>query len=111
MAPRKAAASDGPQNMDQLQQRYVKLNEQKIAAETELRGAEKQLKQLQDEAREKYGTDDVAKLQTMLSDLKAENEAKRAGYQAELDRIENDLAAVEERFNVSQSPCTPDSGK
>ena len=111
MAQTKAAAGDGQQSIEVLQQRYVKLNEKKIAAETELKGAEKRLKELQKEAHEKYGTDDVGALRKKLDDLKAENEAKRAGYQVELDRIESDLALVEERFDASQSPPTGGSGK
>jgi hypothetical protein len=89
----------------------VKLNNKKIEAETELRGAEKRLKQLQDEAREKYGTDDIGKLRQMLDDLKNENEAKRAGYQQQLDCIEHNLAEVEQKFSTSQSPTAASTEK
>jgi chromosome segregation ATPase len=104
MAKTKTDQNNGQQSIEQLQERYATLNAKKIAAETELKGAEKRLKELQKEARDKYGTDDVAKLREMLENLKRENEEKRANYQASLDRIENDLAAVEEKFTAAQSP-------
>jgi chromosome segregation ATPase len=111
MGQNKSAATNGQQSIEELQDRYVKLNHKKIAAETELKGAEKRLKELQKEAHEKYGTDDVAALRKMLDDLKAENESKRAGYQAELDRIESELSAVEAKFSDSQAPAPGGSGK
>ena len=36
--------------------------------------------------------------------MKAENEEKRMNYQADLDRIEADLAAVEAKFAPAQEP-------
>ncbi len=103
MAANKSIAKNGEQTIEELRQRHAKLNEKKIAAETEQRGAENRLRELQKEAREKHGTDDVAALRKMLDDLKEQNETKRANYQADLDRIESDLATVEEKFAASQS--------
>ncbi len=98
------------QTIEVLQQRYQKLNEKKIAAETELRGAKKRLEELQKESREKYGTDDLAALQAKLEAMQAENERKRADYQTALDRIEEKLAEVESKFaDVEALPRT--SGK
>jgi hypothetical protein len=102
MASPQSPENGQQQSIEVLQKRYSALNTKKIEAETELRGAEKRLKQLQDEARQKYGTDDVAELQKMLERLQAENEAKRAAYQADLDRIEGELAAVELKFAAAQ---------
>lgn len=95
------AASEGEQSIEQLQERYQSLNKKKIQAETSLDHAQKQLAVLQKEAREKYGTDDVAELQKKLDQMKAENEAKRRQYQADLDRIEGELKAVDEKFTGS----------
>ncbi len=83
------------QTIDELAERYQALNEKKIQAQTNLRNAEKQLRELQKRARETYGTDDLEELKKELEQLKAENEAKRAAYQLSLDKIENDLAEVE----------------
>ena len=92
------ASSNGQQSIEQLQQRYAKLNEQKIQAETNLEHAKKQLDQLQKEAREKYGTDDLAELRKKLDEMKAENEARAgrlsAGAGADRSRPGRRRAAV-----------------
>lgn len=72
------------------------MNTRKIQAETNLGNARQQLEALKEEARKTYGTDDVAELRAKLDAMKAENEAKRKNYQAELDGIEGALAAIEQ---------------
>lgn len=91
--------ADAAQTIGELQDRYQKLQAEKVRAETNRENAEKRLAELKAEAREKYGTDDVAELEAQLTEMKAENERKRAEYQSHLDRIESDLAAVEARFD------------
>ena len=108
MATRKAAAEsgvleNGQQTIEQLQQRYERLNTQKIQCETKLESARQQLDALQREAREKYGTDDLAELQAKLEQMKKDNEEKRAKYQADLDRIETDLDQVEKNFQATEA--------
>jgi hypothetical protein len=99
MATSKLTGENGdPQSIEELQKRYSALNKKQIEADTNLKNAEKQLAALQAEAREKYGTDDLAALRQKLADMKAENETKRRDYQAKLDKIETDLAQVEEKF-------------
>src|SRR5262245_24653287 len=98
------AASNGEQSIEELQQRYAKLHTKKIQADTNLEHARKQLEQLRKEARDKYGTDDLAELRKKLDQMQAENEAARAGYQQELERIEADLTAVEQKFAETKSP-------
>lgn len=95
------------QTIERLTQRYNQLNTKKIEAETNLKSARKQLEELQKEARETYGTDDLDALKQKLAEMEAENEKKRADYQATLDRIETDLDAVEEKYRHSGA----DSGK
>jgi uncharacterized protein (DUF342 family) len=104
MATSKAAASGGQQSIEQLQDRYQRLNERKIRDKANLENAEKQLDALRKEAREKYGTDDLEQLRQKLETMKHENETKRAGYQAELDRIESELAAVDQQFSAAENP-------
>jgi chromosome segregation ATPase len=99
----KSVATNGQQTIEQLQERYKKLDKQKTQAETTLELARGQLAALQKDAREKYGTDDLTELQAKLAAMQAENEQKRAAYQAELERIETDLAAVEQRFAAAGS--------
>lgn len=107
MATRKVNTLDTgagePQTIEQLQQRYEQLNTQKIQCKTKLDSALEQLEKLKRDAREKYGTDDVAALQNKLDQLKAENEQKRASYQAHLEQIESDLSRVEQNFQTTEA--------
>ena len=95
----KADGASGEQTIEQLQTRYQSLNTKRIQAETNLQNAQNQLTALQKEARDKYGTDDVAELQKKLEAMKAENESKRRQYQEDLDRIERELKSVDEKFS------------
>jgi SMC interacting uncharacterized protein involved in chromosome segregation len=97
------ADAEGRQTIEELQERYQRLNTKKIESATLLQQAQKQLDNLKREAREKYGTDDLAALEAKLVEMKAENEAKRAAYQAELERIEADLAQVEQNFAATEA--------
>ena len=97
-SPTKTGRNATEQSIEELQQRYEKLNTRKIQAETNLENTQKQLDSLKKEAREKYGTDDVSKLREKLSAMKLENDEKRRNYQAELDRIEGELQTVEKKF-------------
>ena len=96
----------GGQTIEQLQKRYHELHKKKIVAETQRDTAVDRLDKIKAEAREKYGTDDVAKLLEKLNKIIQENAAKRAKYQEDLDSIEKALAAVEEKFSggVAGSP-------
>jgi predicted nucleic acid-binding Zn-ribbon protein len=88
----------GTDDIEHLKLRYDRLHKQKITADTHLEVARTRLEELQEEARRLYGTDDVAELQKKLVAMKAENDRKRSDYQAELDRIESDLATIEREF-------------
>lgn len=99
----------GPQSIEELTNRYRELDKRKTQAETKLDGARSRLTDLQRQAREKYGTDDVAALQQMLEKMTAENEAKRSQYQMDLDRIEADLADVEQKFAASEASTSEEA--
>ena len=58
----KSERTAADQSIEVLQERYGKLNTRKIQAETNLENAHRQLETLKEEAREKYGTDDVETL-------------------------------------------------
>jgi len=90
-------ASDN-QSIEQLQERYQALQERKIKAEAQRDSAKDRLEELKEQAREKYGTDDIEELKTKLEQMKAENEKKRAKYQADLDKIDEGLRQVESKF-------------
>jgi len=110
MAVHKAADSttaDCQQTIEQLQKRYHDLNTKKIQCETKLETARQTLENLKREARQKYGTDDLAELQAKLAQMKAENEEKRANYQRDLDCIEADLNQVEQSFRATEANSQP----
>lgn len=99
-ATKPKTAGGGELTIDELQQKYQALNKRKIQAETNLDNARKQLELLKKEAREKYGTDDLVALQNKLAQMRAENEQKRRQYQADLEKIERQLASVEQQFET-----------
>src|SRR4051794_3163075 len=96
-SPKRSPAPEGEvQDFEKLQQRYKKLETERIQAETRLEEARKQLDELKKEARKEWGTDDLAALREKLAELQAENERKRKEYQASLDVIEAGLKKIEE---------------
>lgn len=91
------------QTIEQLQKRYADLNTRKITAEANLINAQKRLSELQKQARETYGTDDISELQSKLEQMTEENESKRRQYQHDLDQIEADLGEVEKKYAMPDS--------
>ena len=86
------------QSIDELKQRYTELHVRQIQAGERLNSAKEQLVKLQKQARDQYQTDDVEALRAKLAAMETENERRRAEYQADLERIETELSAVEEKF-------------
>jgi len=95
----RSGTDTGEQPIEQLQKRYQDLNRRKIQAETQRDSAKTRVDELRAQAREKYGTDDVAALEAKLTEIIGENARKRAKYQEDLDRIEQSLAEVEAKFS------------
>lgn len=87
--------SDQPAGIEELTEQYHALNERKIQAETQLKEADKRLKELQKTAESEFGTSDVAKLEKKLKQMEAENEKRRADYQKLLSGIQADLDKIE----------------
>lgn len=113
MTQRTKAATDngepsasGEQSIEQLQDRYNALSKRKSEAEIHLKYAREELTKLKEHALAEYGTDDVEQLREQLQKMKSENEQKRQNYQAELNRIEGNLAAVEQKFAAAENPAT-----
>ena len=90
------------QTIEQLQTRYEGLNEQKIKVSTQREHALQRLDELKSQAKQQYGSDDVERLSIMLKEMKSKNEEMRSQYQATLDGIDRDLAAIDEKFADSQ---------
>ena len=85
--------------IEQLRKRYESLNKEQITADANYKNAKKQLDDLQATARETYGTDDLASLRAKLVEMETENERKLAEYRTHLDKIEADLAEVNQKFS------------
>lgn len=86
------------QTIKELQERFNDLQHQRTRVDTNRENSEKQLAALKEEAREKFGTDDLKQLEKQLKKLVAENEKQRETYQNQLDEIEMSLVEIEEKF-------------
>src|SRR5262245_17621342 len=83
------------QSIEKLRERYDDLKTKRITAEANLQTSTEALEDLKQEARQKYGTDDLDALRAMLKAMKEENEKKRAAYQEHLKTIETKLDEIE----------------
>jgi len=92
----KAAHAQSTQSIEQLKERFDELNTEKVRLQTQKERAEKDLQELKQQAREQFGTDDLKKLQAMLTDMKKKNEKQKAEYQRQLDEIEQQLLKIDE---------------
>ncbi len=88
----------GQLSIEQLQTKYDELNRRKIEAETRHRDASDQLQKLKSQSLATWGTDNLDELKLKLVKLQEENEARRAKYQADLQRIEAKLQEVDEKY-------------
>ena len=101
--PSKQAQDQAP-DIDALKKRHRELENQKIAAETNLARANEELDRLKNEAREQYGTDDLNQLRQKLDEMKVDNDRKRADYDRHLAQIEKELNQIED--NRPETPRT-----
>ena len=97
-----AKSSSESQTIEQLQARYEGLNEQKIKVSAQREHALQRLEELKTQAKQQYGSDDIEQLALKLKEMKSRNEEMRSQYQATLDGIDRDLAAIDEKFADSQ---------
>lgn len=86
------------QDIETLKRRFESLREKKTRAETLLGTAETELRRLQAEAAERYGTSDVESLKAKLKQIEEDNRRKQRDYQTQLDGIDAKLKEVEETF-------------
>ena len=98
--PGRNAGSSQP--IEELQKRFQGLEKQKIQIETQRDHALKQLNELKATAKEQYGSDDVGELKKKLKEMEESNEEKRTQYQTSLDTIDEDLAAISEKFSEEE---------
>ena len=93
--PSDPGKSQQPPDIEALKKRHRELENQRIAAQTNLKTATDQLEQLKKESREQYGTDDLDRLREKLEEMKRDNERKRVEYDRHLAEIERNLDEVE----------------
>lgn len=97
------------QGIEELTERYQRLNKRRIEADTNLRNAKERLGELKEKAREEFGTDDLEQLKQELDALRRENEEKRSQYQTSLDEIEGELKKVEREHGSVNQVSDPES--
>ena len=93
-----AKSSSESQTIEQLQARDEGLNEQKIKVSAQREHALQRLEELKTQAKQQYGSDDIEQLALKLKEMKSRNEEMRSQYQSSLDKIDQDLAAIDEKF-------------
>jgi hypothetical protein len=91
-------------DIEALKQRHKQLETQKTREEQDLKNAENAMRELMSEALQKYGTDKLEELRRKLKDMEAENERKRAEYQAHLQSIQEKLEEVKRQFADEAPP-------
>ncbi len=95
---RTQSGSPRQQTIEELQKRYKRLDETRIAADANRKTAQARVDELKADAKAKYGTDELEELKVQLTEIIAENERKRCAYQLALDAIEGNLGEVERSF-------------
>jgi hypothetical protein len=89
-------SSSNNQTIEQLTERYKKLNETRIGTERDLKHANEQLSKLKEQAMSTWGTDDIETLQKMLEEMRISNDKKLTDYQKHIEEIETRLKGIEE---------------
>jgi predicted nucleic acid-binding Zn-ribbon protein len=84
------------QSIESLTQKFDELKERRTTAAANLKHVEAQLEKLKKQAKDQFKTDDPEELKNLLGKLKAENEKKRAEYQAHLEDISKRLEELEQ---------------
>jgi len=74
---------------------FERLREEKVRAEQNLANLKGQISELETKAKEEFGTADLAELEKLLADRRAENERLLAEYKQHITLIRSDLDAVE----------------
>ena len=107
-----ASSSASPEHdIEALKKRHKELDTLRTKARANLENAQKQLDELKTEARTAYGTDDLELLRQKLTQMRKENEEKRAAYEHHLDEIAAKLAAVEKAFDATAQESKRGSGE
>lgn len=80
-----------------LRSQYENLRDQKVRTEQQVTDLSGRLDALKEQAQAEYGTSDPVELQALLEEKRRENERVVAEYSQHIQKIQSDLAAVENR--------------
>jgi len=83
------------QELNGLRRQYEQLRDQKVRTEQDIANLSSQLEGLKAQAKAEYGTDNPEELQALLNQKRQENERVVSEYREHVQKIQADLAAVE----------------
>ncbi len=83
------------QELNGLRRQYEQLRDQKVRTEQDIANLSSQLEGLKAQAKAEYGTDNPEELQALLNQKRQENERVVSEYREHVQKIQSDLAAVE----------------
>lgn len=87
------------QNLEQLKSKHRALNDRLVRAQATTESAASELKQLEQEATELYGTSDTEKLTQILLQWESENAKALEDYMRMLDSVELELNSIQQILN------------
>ncbi len=90
------------QTIEQLNDRFQKLDKEKTRVQTLLGSAKQDLQELMAKAEREFGTKNLDELEAMLKQLESENLKMREQYQKELDAIESELENISHSHDDGQ---------
>lgn len=90
-----AAGSPAAQRLEEAKARHRQMIERRARAQADFEAAERQLKEAREEARQEFGTGDLAKLRKLYADRERENEQAVDKFVRALDEREAALKQAE----------------
>ena len=94
--------NDADGTFERLNEAYADLKSEKDGLAGQIKQLEESLKTLKKELEEKYGSDDLEKLQQLLEEKEVENSRKSEKYEEHLVELNEKLAALEEAVDSDQ---------
>ena len=98
-----AKSTESEQGIEQLRERYARLNTIRIEVQTKRDVALKRLEELKQQATEQFGTADIAELRQKLGEIKTRNQQQQAEYRERLEAIEQKLRQIDAGFDDSEA--------
>lgn len=90
------------QELNGLRRQYEQLRDQKVRTEQQVADLTSRLETLKGQAEAEYGTSDPKELQDLLRQKRSENEKVVAEYRDHIQKIQSDLAEVENKVEGSR---------